>query len=153
MEIKGHRTTLSDKTKRYFERMFYREKQIERAVNEVRNDNGGGHTGGSNAHALVSDPTAVQGIRAASEVKTVVLDDGIVVRKPERWLRIIKNTYIKTDGITRMILEKRFRESKKMDIIADEIGISQRRAYEIKDDVFGGFVLAAAVQEGIVKVY
>ena len=153
MEIKGHRTSLSDKTKRYFERMFYREKQIERAVSEVRNDNGGGHTGGGNAHALVSDPTAVQGIRAASEVKTVVLDDGIVVRKPERWLRIIKNTYIKTDGITRMILEKRFRESKKMDIIADEIGISQRRAYEIKDDVFGGFVLAAAVQEGIVKVY
>lgn len=153
MEIKGHRTSLSDKTKRYFERMFYREKQIEMAVNEVRNDNGGGHTGGSNAHVLVSDPTAVRGIRAASEVKTVVLDDGIVVRKPERWLRIIKNTYIKTDGITRMILEKRFRESKKMDIIADEIGISQRRAYEIKDDVFGGFVLAAAVQEGIVKVY
>lgn len=152
MEIKGQRTK-NDRKRRKLEWMFYREKQIMRAVKEARADTGSGHTGGNGAHALVSDPTAIQGIKAASELKMVVLDDGIVVEKPERWLRVIHNTYKLSDGITKMILIKRFRESKTMSVIADEVGISERRAYDIKDDVFNGFIETAAAQEGLLRVY
>lgn len=139
MEIKGQRTK-NDRKRRKLEWMFYREKQIMRAVKEAREDTGGGHTGGNGAHALVSDPTAIQGIKAASELKMVVLDDGIAVEKPERWLRVIHNTYKLSDGITKMILIKRFRESKPMSAIADiSIHALARRATLVP----GSFLLSA----------
>lgn len=40
-----------------------------------------------------------------------------------------------------------------MSVIADEVGISERRAYDIKDDVFNGFIETAAAQEGLLRVY
>lgn len=133
--------------------MFYHESQIERALKEYRMDTGRGHTGGGNAHALVSDPTAIQGIKNATEIRSVVLDDGTTVKLPERWMSVIKATYGNTTGIEHAVLVKRYRERKTIDEISADIGLSPSRVYEIHDDCLRSYVLAACVQAGILKVY
>ena len=80
------------------EEMFRREKQIEQAVLEYRNRAGGHTGGGASGHSFISDPTAAQAMRCAEEVKVVTLDDGYIVRWPERWLRVIRGTYAKCPG-------------------------------------------------------
>ena len=62
---------------------------IERAVKEARLQPGG-HSGGG-GHAFVSDPTAQQAVRLATELKAVTLDDGWTLRWPERLLKVVKS--------------------------------------------------------------
>ena len=65
---------------------------IERAVKEARLQPGG-HSGGGGGHAFVSDPTAQQAVRLATELKAVTLDDGWILRWPERWWKVVKCAY------------------------------------------------------------
>ena len=53
-----------DSTTRHIELVFYREREIKRAVRLARENVTGGHSGGSNGHAFVSDPTALISIHA-----------------------------------------------------------------------------------------
>ena len=77
---------------RLVERFLRNQRVIERAVKEARMQSGG-HSGGSSGHAYISDPTAQQAARLATELQAVTLDNGLVVRLPERWLKIVQHLY------------------------------------------------------------
>lgn len=77
---------------RLVERVLRNQRGIERAVKEARMQSGG-HSGGSSGHAYISDPTAQQAVRLATELQAVTLDNGLVVRLPERWLKIVQHLY------------------------------------------------------------
>ena len=77
---------------RLVERVLRNQRSIERAVKEARLQPRG-HSGGSAGHAFVSDPTAQQAVRLATELKVVTLDDGWTLRMPERWLTIVNHLY------------------------------------------------------------
>ena len=49
--------------------MFRRQKQIEQAVYEAKNDSHGHTGGGASGHAFVSDPTAAAAMHQVEEVK------------------------------------------------------------------------------------
>lgn len=78
---------------RIVEKILRSQQAIELAVAEARAMKGGGHTGGSTGHAFVSDPTAQQAVRMVSELAAVTMDDGWVVRSPEKWLRVVHHLY------------------------------------------------------------
>lgn len=74
--------------------VMYRRHEIERAVKEARLGHKHGHSGGaSSGHAFVSDPTAAEAIDAATPLSSVKLEDGVIVRRPEDWLRVIHQVY------------------------------------------------------------
>jgi len=77
---------------RLVERVLRNQRSIERAVKEARLQPGG-HSGGSAGHAFVSDPTAQQAVRLATELRAVTLDDGWTLRRPEMWLRVVRHLY------------------------------------------------------------
>ena len=76
------------------ETMLRNQTAIERAVAEARAEQRSGRSGGgSSGHAFVSDPTAQQAVTASIPLRSVTLDNGYVVREPERWLGIIHYLY------------------------------------------------------------
>ncbi len=81
-----------NKAYRLVEKVLRNQRGIERAVKEARLQPGG-HSGGCAGHAFVSDPTAQQAVRLATELKAVTLDDGWTLRSPERWLKVVKCAY------------------------------------------------------------
>jgi hypothetical protein len=131
--------------------MFYREKAIARAVKNYRMDDGKGHTGGSGGHAFVSDPTAIAGIKNATEIRCVTLDDGSVVYHPEKWLIVVRETYRHLDGLQKEAMKLRY-EGEKSYIIQAELGISKDVFYVIKSETIK-YAIAAACQIGLIKVY
>lgn len=73
--------------------------EIKKAIKEKRLDPGfSGHTGGAGSgHSYVSDPTAIQGIKAALKISCVYVPYGAticgkkdvkLVRNPEMWVRV-----------------------------------------------------------------
>lgn len=81
-----------NKAYRLVEKVLRNQHGIERAVKEARLQPGG-HSGGCAGHAFVSDPTAQQAVRLATELRAVTLDDGWTLRSPERWLTIVNHLY------------------------------------------------------------
>lgn len=81
-----------DKAYRLVEKILRNQRSIERAVKEARMQSGG-HSGGGSGHAYISDPTAQQAVRLATELQAVTLDNGWTVRLPERWLKIVQHLY------------------------------------------------------------
>ena len=76
------------------ETMLRNQTAIERAVAEARAEQRSGRSGGgSSGHAFVSDPTAQQAVTASLPLRSVTLDNGYVVRDPERWLGIVHYLY------------------------------------------------------------
>lgn len=149
MYIKGQRTTL-DATTRKVESMFYREKEIRKAVADARLDSGtGGHTGGG-GHAWVSDPTAIQGMKMATPLKSVTLWDGAVVHQPEQWLAVIDATYNSMDALQRKAVRMRY-TGESYTKISDTLHISRNVYYAILDDA-RKFAVAAACQYKLVTV-
>lgn len=74
--------------------VMYHRDEIARAVREARLGHKHGHSGGaSSGHAFVSDPTATEAIDAATPLATVRLEDGVIVRRPEDWLKVIRHVY------------------------------------------------------------
>lgn len=149
MYVKGQRTSL-DATTRKIDMIFYRENEIRRAVKNARLESAGGHTGGSSGHALVSDPTAVQGIKAATELKSVTLYDGVVVRHPEKWLSVIDATYARLDDWQQRAVKMRY-QGEKYTEVGMKLHISKSTYYAMVNEA-QTFAIAAACQLGLVRI-
>lgn len=147
---KGQRTTKSNMIVRKIEFIFYKESMIKRAIKEARKPTSAGHTGGG-GHAVVSDPTAIQGIKAAEELKKVVLDDGSIIAMPERWVQVINATYAHLDELERRVIRMRY-DGFPADRIESEMGISRDTYYAILKEMYQ-YAIAAACQVGIVRVF
>lgn len=130
--------------------IFYRESEIRRAVKDMRLELTGGHTGGSGGHAFVSDPTAVQGVSMAMELKHVTLYDGTVIRHPERWLRVIDGTLDYLSELEMRVIKRKYSNEiyKKT---CDDFNISPHMYYAIINKA-RSFAIAAACQLGLVRV-
>ena len=148
--IKGQRTSL-DTTIRKIESMFYREREIRKAVSDVRQDCGnGGHTGGG-GHAYVSDPTAINAIKGITPIKSVTLFDGVVVRHPEKWLAVIDATYNNLDDLQRKAVKMRY-QGKTYNDINEKVHISRTVYYAMLTDA-RNFAIAAACQINLIRVF
>ena len=119
-------------------------------MKNARLESAGGHTGGSSGHALVSDPTAVQGIKAATELKSVTLYDGVVVHYPEKWLNVIDATYARLDDWQRRAVRMRYQGEKYTEVGA-KLHISKSTYYAMVNEA-QTFAIAAACQLGLVRV-
>ena len=132
------------------ETMFRRQKQIEQAVFEAKNDSRGHTGGGGTGHTYVSDPTAMAAIRSAEELRSVTLDDGFVVRWPERWLRVIVGTYKNCPGDAGAL--KLRSDGYRWDEACAKLNSIGRTTYFSMLNHADNFALAAACQMGIVNV-
>lgn len=140
-----------DSTTRHIELVFYREREIKRAVRLARENVTGGHSGGSNGHAFVSDPTALEGIRLATELKQVTLPDGVVIKRPERWLRLVSGVYEVLDDISRRVATCKYHRRESWKTTTVELGIDRNTYYTIVNDV-RTLAKMAACQLGLIKV-
>lgn len=140
-----------DSTTRHIELMFYREREIKRAVRLARENVTGGHSGGSNGHAFVSDPTALEGIRLATELKQVTLSDGVVINRPERWLRLVSGVYEALDDISRRVATCKYHRRESWKATTVELGIDRNTYYTIVNDV-RTLAKMAACQLGLIRV-
>jgi hypothetical protein len=136
-----------DSTTRHIELVFYREREIKRAVRLAREN----VTGGSNGHAFVSDPTALEGIRLATELKQVTLSDGVVIKRPERWLRLVSGVYEVLDDISRRVATCKYHRRESWKATTVELGIDRNTYYTIVNDV-RTLAKMAACQLGLIKV-
>ena len=131
------------------ELMFRRQKQIEQAVYEAKNDSHGHTGGGSSGHAFVSDPTAAAAMHMVDEIRTVTLDDGFVVKWPERWLSVIHTTYSRCAGSAEAL---KFRCSGRGYVEAcNELHVGKSTYFSMLNDA-DNFALAAACQLELVRV-
>ena len=149
MYVKGQRTSL-DATTRKIDMIFYREKEIRRAVKNARLESAGGHTGGSSGQALVRDPAAVLGIKAATDLKSVTLYDGVIIHHPEKWLNVIDATYTRLDDWQRQAVKMRY-AGEKYTHVGATLHISKSTYYSMLNEA-QHFAIAAACQFGLVKV-
>ena len=140
-----------DSTTRHIELVFYREREIKRAVRLARENVTGGHSGGSNGHAFVSDPTALEGIRLATELKQVTLSDGVVIKRPERWLRLVSGVYEVLDDISRRVATGKYHRRESWKATTVELGIDRNTYYTIVNDV-RTLAKMAACQLGLIRV-
>lgn len=140
-----------DSTTRHIELVFYREREIKRAVRLARENVTGGHSGGSNGHAFVSDPTALEGIRLATELKQVTLSDGVVIKRPERWLRLVSGVYEVLDDISRRVATYKYHRRESWKATTVELGIDRNTYYTIVNDV-RTLAKMAACQLGLIRV-
>jgi hypothetical protein len=151
MHMHHNQRAAIDSTTRHIELMFYREREIKRAVRLARENVTGGHSGGSNGHAFVSDPTALEGIRLATELKQVTLSDGVVIKRPERWLRLVSGVYEALDDISRRVATCKYHRRESWKATTVELGIDRNTYYTIVNDV-RTLAKMAACQLGLIKV-
>lgn len=140
-----------DSTTRHIELMFYREREIKRAVRLARENVTGDHSGGSNGHAFVSDPTALEGIRLTTELKQVTLSDGVVIKRPERWLRLVSGVYEALDDISRRVATRKYHRRESWKATTVELGLDRNTYYTIVNDV-RTLAKMAACQLGLIRV-
>ena len=149
MHVKGQRASINSLV-RVVDSMFYREKEIKKAIKEARLDSGApGKVGGRHGHAFVSDPTAVQGIKNATELKCVFLYNGELVYNPEKWIQVIEATY-KNLKEKEKIIRLRYQGYNQV-YICNECYVSRRVYYMILERA-RNFAIAAACQLGLIKV-
>lgn len=129
--------------------IFYRAKEIKDAVKSKRLDTGKTKTGGG-GHAFVSDPTAMAGIAAATEVKAVILYDGIVIRHPEKWLQVVDSTYKHLDSLESEVAKSKYSHDDYRDTCT-RFGIGQSTYYCIINDC-RIYAKMAACQLGLIRV-
>lgn len=142
--------TPPDITTRLVEFMFYRQKEIERAIKQAREGTRSGHSGGSCGHAFVSDPTAIEGIRLATELKQVTLYDGVVVRHPERWMRVVRGVYDKLDDLEKRVIRRKY-NNEDYKTTMTELNIDTNTYYHIVNRA-RTLSKMAACQLGLIKV-
>ena len=133
------------------ETMLRNQIAIERAVDEARAEQRGGHSGGgSSGHAFVSDPTAQQAVTASIPLRSVTLDNGYVVREPERWLGIIHSLYEHFPVADASAMRYFYDGHSAVETsVRREIG--ERSVYNIRDD-FKAMAVELACQFGLVSV-
>lgn len=151
MIIKGKRTP-TDKIIRLIESMFYREREIRKAVKDARMDatTPHGEWGQQSRNGFLSDPTATQAMKNMQEVPEVTLPDGFIVRYPERWLRVIDGTYSIFDDTGRQVLKSRYGWEAHFNT-CQNLHIGSSTFYRIIETA-RNFAKAAACQLGLVQV-
>lgn len=149
MYVKGQRTSLDKKTRK-IDMIFYREKEIRRAIRKARLDSPIKPISGSIEHSLVSDPTAIQGIKAATELKSVTLYDGVVIQYPEKWLNVIDETYARLDEWKRRAVRMRY-QGEKYTEVGMKLHISKSTYYAMINEA-QHFAIAAACQFGLIRI-
>ena len=133
------------------ETMLRNQTAIERAVDEARAEQRGGHSGGgSSGHAFVSDPTAQQAVTASIPLRSVTLDNGYVVREPEKWLGIIHYLYEHFPAADASTM-RYFYDGHSAVETSMRREISERSVYNICDD-FKAMGVELACQYGLVSV-
>ena len=133
------------------ETMLRNQTAIERAVDEARAEQRGGHSGGgSSGHAFVSDPTAQQAVTASIPLRSVTLDNGYVVREPEKWLGIIHYLYEHFPAADASAM-RYFYDGHSAVETSMRREISERSVYNIRDD-FKAMGVELACQYGLVSV-
>ena len=133
------------------ETMLRNQTAIERAVDEARAEQRGGHSGGgSSGHAFVSDPTAQQAVTASIPLRSVTLDNGYVVREPEKWLGIIHYLYEHFPAADASAMRYFYDGHSAVETSARR-EISERSVYNIRDD-FKAMGVELACQYGLVSV-
>ena len=133
------------------ETMLRNQTAIERAVDEARAEQRGGHSGGgSSGHAFVSDPTAQQAVTASIPLRSVTLDNGYVVREPEKWLGIIHYLYEHFPAADASAM-RYFYDGHSAVETSVRREISERSVYNIRDD-FKARGVELACQYGLVSV-
>lgn len=140
----------SDTVTRIIDSMFFHEKEIAAAIRQAHADvmNGTRTSGGGTGHG---DPTAVKGISLASEIKTVRLTDGRTVKYPERWLKVVKETYKHLDGIQRSVCEEKYRKHKHFRRSLEALEIDQNTYYGAVKEA-RQIARLCAVQLGLIKI-
>lgn len=133
--------------------------QIQAAIMEARMGAGGrGHTGGvGSGHCRVSDPTALQAIRALSPVESIDVPFGpyiagvrerVHLRHPEKWLAVVsavEQRFLAGNGLT---LDARFYKSRYLDgdlwrRTCDKLRITHGTYYAYRQDVLNHAALYA----------
>ena len=133
------------------ETMLRNQTAIERAVDEARAEQRGGHSGGgSSGHAFVSDPTAQQAVTASIPLRSVTLDNGYVVREPERWLGIIHYLYEHFPAADASTM-RYFYDGHSAVETSMKFSIGGSTVYYIRDD-FRAMGVELACQYGLVSV-
>lgn len=131
--------------------VLYHLKEIVQLVDEARKESyGGGHTGGSSGHAFISDPTANAAIKAVDELKSVVLSDGYVVRKPETWINVVTKVYEGVPSFERAVMQTYFGCDDRI-ATSEKYHISEATVYFYRGELLASMV-AAACQAGLVYV-
>ena len=103
------------------------------------------------AIAFVSAPTALEGIRLATELKQVTLSDGVVIKRPERWLRLVSGVYEVLDDISRRVATCKYHRRESWKATTVELGIDRNTYYTIVNDV-RTLAKMAACQLGLIRV-
>lgn len=123
--------------------------EIEAAVLEKKLDPGNSRTGGpGTGHCQISDPTAMEAVRLATEIEKVVVEYGPRVngqkmmynlRWPQRWLRVAKMAeeyYLKSDrkgeGI---VFQMYYINGDNMKDIARAAGVGTSLCYIMQKDI------------------
>ena len=133
------------------ETMLRNQIAIERAVAEARAEQRSGRSGGgSSGHAFVSDPTAQQAVTASIPLRSVTLDNGYVVREPEKWLGIIHYLYEHFPAADASTM-RYFYDGHSAVETSMRREISERSVYNIRDD-FKAMGVELACQYGLVSV-
>ena len=133
------------------ETMLRNQTAIERAVAEARAEQRSGRSGGgSSGHAFVSDPTAQQAVTASIPLRSVTLDNGYVVRDPERWLGIVHYLYTHFPAADAAAMRFFYSGHSAVET-AVKREISERSVYNIRED-FRAMGVELACQYGMVNV-
>ncbi|WP_298762681.1 hypothetical protein [uncultured Megasphaera sp.] len=137
----------SDKYTRIVESVFYRFKEIEKAIKDARLDC---RCHGRNGHKWISDPTASAAIDRATELPSVVLSDGSEVPYPERWVKVVKATYTHLDSLQQKVFVIRYIKRLSWKECAS-LNISRDTFYNLLNDAVM-FAKLAACQLGVMRV-
>ena len=126
------------------------ETEIRRTVNERRAElSANGHSGGgSTGHAFVSDPTAIQAIKAVEPLKAVTLNSGYTVHSPEKWLDIVTLMYSHYPQADMM---RYFYAGHNAIQTGEKFHFSERQVYYLRDD-FRQMGVEIACQYGLTRV-
>jgi hypothetical protein len=141
------------------------ETELERQIKETRLDNGrGGHTGGnSSGHSWVSDPTAIQAIRAVSNVPCVYVPfgpytcgerDTKMIRNPEKWLKVARLTrrYYASHKQMNIYYISRYKQGEFWHTTCEALSISKAIYYAMRDDIIH-YASMCAVGMGLLHPY
>lgn len=120
-------------TYRYIEKLLYKQKDIELAVEDARAEqmaNKGQKTGGGGS-SFRSDPTAMKAIKLATPLKIVFVQGLGDVERPEELLKVIESAYVAEREWRRRVLRLRYGEGKSIQYLSIEYDRSEKTMYNI----------------------
>ncbi|WP_110953056.1 hypothetical protein [Anaerosinus massiliensis] len=141
----------------YIEKRFYQYEKIKKAVFEARKDPAACKTGGNGSgHAFVSDPTANVAMKEVMPLPSVIIEvaknETEVIKQPEKWLKIVEQTYLYyKNGIVYDMLKSRY-SGEHYQKTCRELHISSSTYYQMITEA-QHYALACACQVGLVRVF